>query len=111
MTAQGSIPKWFKFLERTVIGLMMDNGSRNLVAPYDQVVGSTGKTTLRPTALSTDKRVKEWVASIRTDGIIIGKIVTKLSLTKCMITHWNLLQGTNDLLTKCKGCSKSDHMD
>src|SRR6266542_4302308 len=111
LSAQGSIPRWIKFLERMAIGAATDNGIRNLIMPYNQTVGDAYKMALRPTAISIDKRVKEWVASIRADGITVGKIVTKLSLTQCMITHWLLVKGTNDLLVPCKGCSKSDHMD
>ena len=111
LSAQGTIPRWFKFLERMAIGAATDNGIRNLIMPYNQTVGDAYMMALRPTAISIDKRVKEWVASIRADGITVGKIVTKLSLTQCMITHWLLVKGTNDLLVPCKGCSKSDHMD
>jgi len=86
LSAQGNIPRWFKFFELRLIGsLRMDNGVRKLIAPYNQSVEASSKIILRPIAVFTDRRVKEWVANIRTDGIIIGKIVTKPSFTQCTV--------------------------
>jgi len=79
--------------------------------PYNLAGDLCSKLSLRPITLSTDRRVKEWVACICTDSIIVGKIDSKLSLTQCLIVHWALVRGTRNQLVSCSGCSLTDHVD
>ena len=55
--------------------------------------------------------MKEWVACIQPDSLLVEKIIAKLSLTQCYITHWVLISRSRDKIVECQGCISTDHIN